>query len=46
MLSSWVQGKNRVLYDFTLTDYSRKDVTDKAWNEMGAEVGLREMWHF
>ena len=35
--------KHRVLHDFTLTEYSRNDVTDKAWNEVGIEVGLPEM---
>ena len=35
--------KHPVLYDFTLMEYSRKDVTDKTWNEVGAAVGLPEM---
>lgn len=28
------------LYDYTLADYSRKDVTDRAWQEIAKEVKL------
>ncbi|KAF6213256.1 hypothetical protein GE061_010974 [Apolygus lucorum] len=41
--------KHRVLYDFECPGYSRKDVTDKAWQEVAAKVNLpaaecKEKW--
>ena len=32
--------KYPVLYNFTLSEYSRKDLTDKAWHLVAAEVNL------
>jgi len=32
--------KHPVLYNFTLSGYSRKDVTEKAWSEVGRSVNI------
>ncbi|XP_066995202.2 uncharacterized protein [Anabrus simplex] len=41
--------KYPVLYNYTLKDYSRKDITEKAWNEVAEQVGMavpecKERW--
>lgn len=32
--------KHEALYNYKLPDYSRKDVTEKAWKEVAAEVNM------
>jgi len=32
--------KHPVLYNFTLSGYSRKDETEKAWSEVGRSVNM------
>jgi len=32
--------KHPILYNFTLPGYSRKDETEKAWNEVGKTVNM------
>lgn len=32
--------KHSELYNYTLNEYSRKDITEKAWNEVAKEVGM------
>ncbi|KAJ0182485.1 hypothetical protein K1T71_001854 [Dendrolimus kikuchii] len=41
--------KHPCLYNYTLTSYSRKDITEKAWNEIGAKINIpgrecKERW--
>lgn len=32
--------KHSILYNFTLSGYSRKDETEMAWNEIGKPVNI------
>lgn len=32
------------LYDYTLNEYSRKDITEKSWNAIGKELNLSGMY--
>lgn len=32
--------KRPCLYNYTLTSYSRKDLTEKAWSEIGQKINL------
>ena len=32
--------KHQVLYNYKLPGYSRKDITEKAWSEVGREVQM------
>ncbi|XP_072399864.1 uncharacterized protein [Diabrotica undecimpunctata] len=41
--------KHPCLYNYTLNEYSRKDITEKAWNDIGRELNLtgtecKEKW--
>ena len=36
--------KHPVLYNYKLPGYSRKDITEKAWREVGREVQMTGMW--
>ncbi|KAL1487965.1 hypothetical protein ABEB36_015346 [Hypothenemus hampei] len=38
--------KHPELYDYTRTEYSRKDCLEKAWNEVAKEVNLSGRNHF
>lgn len=35
--------KHEVLYNYKLPGYSRKDITDKAWQEVAAEMNMTGM---
>lgn len=35
--------KHEVLYNYKLAGYSRKEVTEKAWQEVAAEVNMTGM---
>ncbi|KAG8259955.1 hypothetical protein J6590_108089, partial [Homalodisca vitripennis] len=35
--------KHEALYNYKLPDYARKDVSEKAWKEVAAEVNMTEV---
>ena len=35
--------KHEVLYNYKLPGYSRKDITEKAWQEVAAKVNMSRM---
>jgi hypothetical protein len=38
--------KHPVLYNFTLPGYSKKDESEKAWDEVGKRVNMTGMYYF